>query len=204
MKKIIIIVGVLLSVFFLGCTEDEKIDIEEENILEIDIVNEVIDERAKKISSYLSESSILNEFDVTNQSVISNSSNKKASIKALMFESKTNPNKKLVIKEDIDGTILSAQLCYVSNNDTVLTTSFYSLEGKYLFNINVDIETHRIIISENTKRAFSLCNASMFAASIPWTVGFGMVNPLAGLAAGAVFWGLEHYVCQDDYDNLID
>lgn len=39
------------------------------------------------------------------------------------------------------------------------------------------------------------CSASLMAASLPWTIGFGMVNPLAGAAAGIIFWGLSQVMC---------
>lgn len=44
-------------------------------------------------------------------------------------------------------------------------------------------------------KAINGCNIAIYSASISWSVGFGMVNPLAGVLVGACFWALENLIC---------
>jgi len=41
------------------------------------------------------------------------------------------------------------------------------------------------------------CGVMIFTASLPWTIGFGMVNPIAGGVVAIFFYILEHWVCDD-------
>jgi hypothetical protein len=63
---------------------------------------------------------------------------------------------------------------------------------KYIVDYNKD--RYDNLDGSTTRRSDLGCSASHMAASLPWTIGFGMVNPFAGAVAG-VFWGLSYLIC---------
>lgn len=104
---------------------------------------------------------------------------------------------------------LFASLMFVScNNEStpqqnlkekVLYVTAYDLDKRKLFDIEVDTKTQVGVLTNiytpEIQTRINGCNAAIYAAGVPWTIGFGMINPLAGVAAATFFWALEHAVC---------
>jgi hypothetical protein len=85
--------------------------------------------------------------------------------------------------------------------------SFYDVYGTFCYKIKSNVKDKKMSVVEYNKDRYGNldgattrqsdlgCSASLMAASLPWTIGFGMVNPFAGDAAGVVFWGLSYLMC---------
>lgn len=146
---------------------------------------------------------IVSEYDLINQQIVSSETKKS---KVIMLQNKKDKNKYLSLYEDEDGYILNSKISYVRENNNGVNVSFYDLSGVKYFELGGNTANNTLSVlnfnedvfgsKSGTRRTHSVgCSAAMFAAGAPWSVGFGMVNPLAGLAAAAVFWALSEVMC---------
>lgn len=118
----------------------------------------------------------------------------------IYFDSKNADNEVVAFYVNkISGVEKSAIFEY-NMVDNILYISVYDLDKNKLLDAEVDVETQigvitKVYTEDTQSRALTPCNAAIYAAGTPWTIGFGMVNPLAGLAAGTFFWLLENAIC---------
>lgn len=117
----------------------------------------------------------------------------------IFFENGTNKNEVVAFYVDKKYGVEKSAIFKCNVKNDILYVTAYDLDRNELFDIEVSIKTQTgIITNVYTPKAQSRlngCNAAIYAAGAPWAVGFGMVNPLAGLAAATFFWALEHAVC---------
>lgn len=144
---------------------------------------------------------ILFDFDLTKQEVISST---KSGGQVFMVKSKTNHNYYLSFYQDENGLILNVKKIFISAIGDNLTVEIVKLDDTKYFtaegNVNDDFYSvtsyNEDVFGSIETRSKSLgCSASLMTASIPWSMGFGMLNPFAGLAANVVFWAMSEIMC---------
>lgn len=117
----------------------------------------------------------------------------------ILFYSNTDSSLVLAFMVDKEYGIEKSAIFQIKKSDDILYMTTYDLDNNKLFDSEIDMNTFTGMITsvytDNTATRLNGCNAAIYAAGIPWTAGFGMINPVAGIVAGGVFWLLEHAIC---------
>ena len=90
---------------------------------------------------------------------------------------------------------------YSFNNDT-LRIEVRDLFNTELIDLTVVLSNDTAIFADMSDCRSSTmvrggCGVMIFTASLPWTIGFGMVNPIAGGVVAIFFYILENWICDD-------
>lgn len=209
MKKALYLLAIAFfsCIGFVSCQKDEvQNEVQKQELSEKNY--DVFVSTIKKITE--SDNSLYNiaklsNFDFSNRKVVvgnlyKNTRSYAEDDECIYFDSKNADNEVVAFYVNkISGVEKSAIFEY-NMVDNVLYVSVYDLDKNKLLDAEVDAETQTGVITEVytediQSRGLTPCNAAIYAAGTPWTVGFGMVNPLAGLAAGTFFWLLENAIC---------
>lgn len=183
-----------------------------------EIYNQIKEETLSNLSGTRSslddenkELDIFNGFNFNHQEVLSDNTN---SLKVILIGStnattinSTNTAQYLCSTIDTRGQILTQKIVRTEFDGDNVYVSFFDLYGTFCYKIKSNVKDKKMSVmvynkerygnlNEISTRAADLgCSASLMAASLPWTIGFGMINPLAGAAAGIIFWGLSQAMC---------
>ncbi len=153
--------------------------------------------------SYSQLNHILTEFDITNQEVVTST---EKDGKVFMVRSKTNPNNILAFYEDENGIILNVKKISISTTNDDVVAKVNKLDNTDYLTVggNINNETFSVLsynpdifgnLSVETRSKSVGCSGSIMAASLPWSIGFGMLHPLAGGAVSLVFWAMSEIMC---------
>lgn len=117
----------------------------------------------------------------------------------VFFENKDKKNEVVAFYVGKEYGVEKSAIFEYNIKEKVLYVTAYDLDKRKLFDIEVDTKTQVGVLTNiytpEIQTRINGCNAAIYAAGVPWTIGFGMLNPLAGVAAATFFWALEHAVC---------
>lgn len=210
MKTFFLTVALVSSFTFFSC--DNKDNVMTSNIAD-DVVNSSYDvminsvERINNsdIEAYKKEASDNPEFNYKTKNVVSGyfPNYTKAytdTRECIYFESEDTSNRLLGFYIDKDNGAKKAAIFDYKIENNKLLVNVLDLNYQKQCYIELDLETKigtviDLYNNDNLNTKFGGCNVGIYAAGIPWAIGFGMVNPIAGIVAGTVFWALEHIAC---------
>lgn len=117
----------------------------------------------------------------------------------VLFYSKTDSSQVLAFMVDKEYGIEKGAIFEFHHTKDILYSTTYDLNNNKLFdcelNKNTFVGTITNVYFDETTTRLNGCNAAIYAAGLPWQVGFSMVNPAAGFLAGLAFYLLEDYIC---------
>lgn len=211
MKKLSFILKLfLLQVLIIGlfpsCSQEDN-KLEQNTTDKYDVTINSIEKKSVSNSSFYRTTRLNDDsfnFDekyIVDGSFTPETRNSSEDIERAYFYDKETENRVIAFSKNKTYDIEKSAIFEYFRRDNKLYVTAYDLNNDKLFDVEVDIETQLGVLTtvygENgpQTRKINGCNAAIYAAGAPWTIGFGIVNPLAGLAAATFFWALEHAVC---------
>jgi hypothetical protein len=171
--------------------------------IELDIYGNNANTRSLDVQTQLEV--FLQNYDMSSQQVLTST---KDGGKTIMVKNRTNENDFLSFYEDEYGFISNIKRVefVISSTENTVVVNFYKLDGTAYFSAGGNIYDKGFKVlsynedffgnPETRARQHSVgCSASLMAASLPWSIGFGMINPLAGAVVSVVFWGMSELMC---------
>lgn len=117
----------------------------------------------------------------------------------VLYENINEPNSLLGFIIDNEYGVEKCALLRYSYAKNIVLIKVYDFNNVNIYDVEVDLLSETAMITniyDIQTKAINGCNVAIFAASVPWSVGAGMVNPIAGVVVSAAFWVFENWICE--------
>lgn len=140
------------------------------------------------------------DYDFSQQQVIT--SNYKEG-KVYLVQNRNDQNSFLSFYEDSNGNVLNIKKINISVDKNYTTVAITKIDDTKYITLGGNSDDREIQIISYNNQILNLspaqtrngCSASIGAAGIIWSTGFGMVNPLAGVAVAVCFLAMSEIMC---------
>ena len=111
----------------------------------------------------------------------------------VLIESDDDPNKIIAFIADKTYGIEKGCQASIQQCGDIQKLTIFNLNNDALFNVEVNSNTSTAVITDvfqelGKTRAPNGCSIALNIAGIPWSYGFGLINPILGLAVQGVFF----------------
>ncbi|MBQ6746383.1 MAG: hypothetical protein IJR07_04990 [Bacteroidaceae bacterium] len=155
--------------------------------------------RSANPSDYAEETDeMFQDYDLSTQYAVTSDSKDGT---AYFIQNTVAENEFLAFYRDNDGNILSIKKISIQNEGDYSTVSFTRIDDSEFISAKGNMQQNSIEYLSYDESVFGMattrngCSFCLGLASLPWSAGFGMAHPLAGVAVSVAFLLLSEAIC---------